>query len=292
MKQYDAIIIGSGQGGTPLSRKLANRGWKTALIERNYVGGTCINVGCTPTKTMIASAKVAYTVANARKYGVLAKANGINIKTVLSRKKEVVESFRNGSQNRLEHTDNLELLFGNASFTGEKKIKVVLHDGGEEEMTANHIIIDSGTRPAIPEIEGLEEAGYFTSTTLMECEDMPEHLLIIGGGYVGLEFGQMYRRFGSSITVLEHGNLFLAREDEDIATEVMKFLKDEGIDICTNANILQVQGKPPNINAIAKINGKEKTISCSHILVSAGRLPNTGELNLTATGVQINQRGF
>ncbi len=150
MKQYDAIIIGSGQGGTPLSKKLANQGWKTALIERNYVGGTCINVGCTPTKTMIASAKVAYMVANARKYGVLAKANGINIKTVLSRKREVVESFRNGSQNRLEQTDNLDLLFGDASFTGEKKIKVVLNDGGEEEMTANYFFIDTGTRPAIP----------------------------------------------------------------------------------------------------------------------------------------------
>ena len=292
MRHYDAIIIGSGQGGTPLAKKLANQGWQTALIENNHVGGTCVNIGCTPTKTMIASAKVAYTVANARKYGVFAKANGIDIKTVLLRKKEVVESFRNGSQNRLEQTDNLDLIFGAAAFVGEKKIKVMLNDGGEEEMTANYFFIDTGTRPAIPDIEGLKETGYFTSTTLMECEDIPEHLLIIGGGYIGLEFGQMYRRFGSSITILEHGNLFLSREDEDIATEVMKFLKDEGIDICTNANILQVQGKPPNINATAKINGKEKTISCSHILVSAGRLPNTGELNLTATGVQINQRGF
>ena len=292
MKQYDAIIIGSGQGGTPLSRKLANQGWKTALIEKNYVGGTCINVGCTPTKTMIASAKVAYTVANARKYGVLAKANGINIKQVLSRKKEVVESFRNGSQNRLEQTDNLDLLFGDASFTGEKKIKVRLNDGGEEEMTAKYFFIDTGTRPAIPDIEGLEEAGYFTSTTLMECEDIPEHLLIIGGGYVGLEFGQMYRRFGSSITVLEHGNRFLSREDEDIAAEVMKFLHDEGIDIYTNADIIRLQGKAPNITATVKVNGEEKTISCSHILVSAGRIPNTEELNLAAAGVQLNQRGF
>ena len=292
MRHYDAIIIGSGQGGIPLAKKLANQGWKTALIEKNQVGGTCINVGCTPTKTMVASAKVAYTVANACKYGVLAKANGIDIKTVLSRKNKVVESFRNGSQNRLEQTENLDLIFGAATFIDEKKIEVVFNNGGEEEMAANYFFIDTGTRPAIPDVKGLEETGYFTSTTLMECEDIPEHLLIIGGGYIGLEFGQMYRRFGSNITILELGSLFLSREDEDIATEVLKFLKEEGINIFTNADILQVQGKPTNINAIIKINGKEKTISCSHILVSAGRLPNTSELNLTATGVKINQRGF
>ena len=292
MKHYKAIIIGSGQGGTPLAKKLAGHGWKTALLEKNYVGGTCVNVGCTPTKTMIASAKVAYTVANAHKYGVLATVNGIDIKTVLSRKNGVVEGFRNGAQNRLEHTDNLELLFGIASFTGEKKIKVVLSDGSEETMTADYFFINTGTSPSIPVVEGLKDAGYFSSATLMDCELIPEHLLIIGGGYIGLEFGQMYRRFGSRVTILEHGTRFLSREDEDISNEVMKFLNDEGIDIFLNADLIRVQGQAPDITAIVKVNGVEKIISCSHLLIAAGRVPNTAELNLSATGVQVNQQGF
>ncbi len=264
----------------------------TALVEKNEVGGTCINVGCTPTKTMIASAKVAYTVANAAKYGVLTKNDGIDIKTVLARKQEVVESFRNGSQKGLESTGHLDLLFGTASFTGDKKIKVSGNEGGDEELSADYIFIDTGTRPAIPEVEGLEEAGYFTSTTIMECEEIPEHLLIIGGGYIGLEFGQMYRRFGSKITVLEHSDRFLSREDEDIAEVISAFLKEEIIDIFTNAGVVRVQGKTPNITATVKINNEEKNIACSHILVSAGRVPNTGDLNLAAAGIAVDEKGF
>lgn len=292
MKHYDAIIIGSGQGGTPLARKLAEHGWKTALIEKKHVGGTCINVGCTPTKTMIASAKVAYTVAHAAKYGVQAKAEGVQMKTVLARKQEVVESFRNGSQQRLQQTDKLDLLFGTASFIAEKKIKLQLNDGGEDIMTATYFFLDTGTRPAIPAVDGLAEAGYFTSETLMEEETIPEHLLVIGGGYVGLEFGQMYRRFGAKVTVLEHGQRFLPKEDEDVAHTIKQFLNNEAIDIYTSANLVRVQGKAPHIIATVNINGAEKTIQCSHILISAGRIPNTEELNLPLAGVEVNKKGF
>ena len=292
MKHYDAVIIGSGQGGTPLSKKLANAGWKTALIEKQYAGGACVNVGCTPTKTMIASAKAAYTAAKAEKYGVITDGFKINIATVIGRKNKVVESFRSASQKGLEKTENLDFIFGTASFIGDKKIKVDLNDGGEQEITADKIFIDVGGRPSIPEIEGLKEAGYYTSTTLMDLLQAPEYLLIIGGGYVGLEFGQMYRRFGSSVTILEYSERMLTREDEDIAGEVVKFLMEEGIEIRANAQVVKVKKQEAHLLVTVKINDEEKQIPCTHILVSAGRTPNTDTLNLSATGVEVNERGY
>ena len=292
MTHFDAIIIGSGQGGTPLAKRLANEGWKTALIEKSHVGGTCVNVGCTPTKTMIASAKVAYTVAKAENYGVRTSGNEIDIHTILERKNKVVNSFRGGSLKGLQETENLQLIFGKASFSGDKKMRVELNEGGEIEISADTIFIDTGTRPSIPAIEGLDEVGYFTSTTLMEYPEVPTHLLIIGGGYIGLEFGQMYRRFGSKVTILEHGSRFLPREDEDIAEEVLKFLHEEEIEIFTNAQVNSVKGKPGNITATAMVNGKEKTLFCSHILIAAGRTPNTESLNLDAIGIETNDRGY
>lgn len=292
MKHYDAIIIGSGQGGTPLAKKLAGKGWKTALVEKENVGGTCVNVGCTPTKTMIASAKTAYAVMQAEKYGVETTGLKININTILARKDNIVNSFRNGSQKGLEHTENLELLFGTASFFGEKKLKVLLNDGSEEELTADKIFIDTGTRAAIPSIEGLTETGYLTSTSLMELQQVPAHLLIIGGGYIGLEFGQMYKRFGSKVTILEYSQQFLSREDEDIAEEVMKFLQAEEIDIKTNAHIQRVQKNGDNIVVTVVVSEEEKEISCTDILVSAGRTPNTDMLNLEAAGIKTDERGY
>lgn len=292
MKHFDAIIIGSGQGGTPLAKKLAKQGWKTALIEKQYAGGTCVNVGCTPTKTMVASAKVAYATTQADKYGVVNNGYSLDIEKVLCRKNEIVESFRVGSLEGLEQTENLELIFGTASFNGEKKIKVALNEGGEEELSADKIFIDAGTHPTIPKVEGLQEAGFFTSTTLMELHEIPEHLLIIGGGYIGLEFGQMYKRFGSKVTILEHSNRFLSREDEDIAAEVLKFLQAEAIEVFTNAQVTKVQKEAGSITATINVNEQERTISCSHILVSAGRMPNTVVLNLSSAGVKTNERGY
>jgi pyruvate/2-oxoglutarate dehydrogenase complex dihydrolipoamide dehydrogenase (E3) component len=291
MKHFDALIIGSGQGGTPLAKKLAKNGWKTALVEKNKVGGTCVNVGCTPTKTMIASAKTAYTVKGSAKYGILTDGFRVDMNVIHSRTDKVVESFRNGSQNGLEKTENLELIFGLASFTGERKMKVVLSKGGEEEITADKIFIDTGCHPSIPDIEGLNQAGYYTSTSLLKLQQIPGHLLIIGGGYVGLEFGQMYRRFGSRVTILEKNDRLLIKEDEDIAAEVLKFLQEEEIDVLTNAEVIKVEKENGSIVAYIKRNTEERTVQCSHILVSAGRTPNTKDLNLELTGVNVNQRG-
>ena len=291
MKHFDALIIGSGQGGTPLAKKLAKNGWKTALVEKNKVGGTCVNVGCTPTKTMIASAKTAYTVKGSAKYGILTDGFRVDMNVIHSRTDKVVESFRNGSQNGLEKTENLELIFGLASFTGERRMKVVLSKGGEEEITADKIFIDTGCHPSIPDIEGLNQTGYYTSTSLLKLQQIPGHLLIIGGGYVGLEFGQMYRRFGSRVTILEKNDRLLIKEDEDIAAEVLKFLQEEEIDVLTNAEVIKVEKENGSIVAYIKRNTEERTVQCSHILVSAGRTPNTKDLNLELTGVNVNQRG-
>ncbi len=292
MKHFDAVIIGSGQGGTPLSKKLANQGWKTALVEKKDIGGTCVNVGCTPTKTMIASAKAAYTVAQAGKWGIEVSDANINIATVLQRKNKVVESFRGGSQKGLEKTENLSLIFGEASFSGPNTIEVLLNAGGQETITADNIFIDVGTRPNIPSIEGLEEAGYFTSTSLMEFESIPDHLLIIGGGYVGLEFGQMYRRFGSKVTILQHGERLLPREDEDIVEEVLRFLQAEGIEILTNAQTIAVTKEGDKVIATVEVSGKERKIHCSHILVAAGRIPNTERLNLERGGIKTDKKKY
>ncbi len=290
MKHFDALIIGSGQGGTPLAKRLAKQGWKTALVEKSYVGGTCVNVGCTPTKTMIASAKTAYIVNKAANYGVRINDYTIDINKVLLRKNEVVENFRKGSQTGLEKTENLELIFGVASFTGEKEIMVALNDGGEVQIKADKIFIDTGSHPTIPNIAGLNEAGYYTSESLMELQVIPEHLMIIGGGYIGLEFGQMYRRFGSRVSILEHNERLLPKEDEDISEEVLKFLESEEIEVITKVNVTQIKKEDGSIVADIKAGEVARMLRCSHILVSAGRTPNSKHLNLKAAGIEVNER--
>ncbi|MDQ4140618.1 MAG: mercuric reductase [Bacteroidota bacterium] len=292
MEHYQAVIIGSGQGGTPLAKKLAQTGWKTALIEKQQVGGTCVNNGCTPTKTMIASAKVANTVAQANIWGVEVNSFKINLPAIIDRKAQVVEKFRSGSQKGLENTDNLTLIFGEASFSGKKQIRINLNVGGSKTITADRIFIDAGTRPTVPDIPGLAEADYLTSTTLLDYLELPEHLVVIGGSYIGLEFGQMYRRFGSRVTILEHNERFLKKEDEDIAAEVQNFLQEEGIRILTQASATKVTKNNKEKLLTISTQDKEIEIACSHILVASGRTPNTNTLNLEAAGIQVNNKGY
>lgn len=293
MKKFDAIIIGSGQGGTPLAKKLAKAGWKTALIEKDVIGGTCINVGCTPTKTMISSAKVAYTLARSADWGITAAGTPqIDLPAILKRKNKVVEMFRDGAQTGLENTKHLSLFFGEASFCDKKAIAVRGNDGEQLVLTADHIFIDVGARPSIPEVEGLQDIEFLTSTSIMELEVLPEHLLIVGASYIGLEFGQMYRRFGSEVTILEHGERFLAKEDQDIADEVLKFLKAEDIAVLTGAQLLKLDKKEQTIEASVMVGKRNRNISCSHILIAAGRTPNTERLNLVAAGIEADKRGY
>src|SRR6516162_3951713 len=213
---YDAIVIGSGQGGTPLCTALAEAGLRTALVERAHIGGTCINEGCTPTKTMIASGRVAYLADRARDYGVQTGPVRINMARVRKRKRDIVASFRGGSERRIEKTPNLDWIQGDASFTGPRSIEVRLAGGRTRAVTAERIFINAGCRPSVPALAGLADVPFLDSTSIMEVGQVPKHLLVLGGGYVGLEFGQIFRRLGSAVTVIQSGPQLLGREDKDV----------------------------------------------------------------------------
>jgi len=292
MKIYDAIIIGSGQGGTPLAKKLAKAGWKTALVEKSYVGGTCVNVGCTPTKTMIASAKAIHTIRRAEKWGLKAELNEIDIDAIIQRKSDVVDLFRDSAQDGLEGTDNLDVIWGQASFKEGNIIETKLNAGGTSLIKASKIFISTGTNPNIPRIQGLEESGYLTSTTLMNLREIPKHLLIIGGGYIALEFGQMYRRFGSEVTIINLGDRILDNEDVDISNEVKKLLELEGISIICNADTKAVEREGNELKVWFNVGHDEQSVSCSHVLVAAGRIPNSANLNLPSAGVKTDDQGY
>lgn len=292
MKHYDAIVIGSGQAGSPLCKELAKAGKHTAIIEKRFVGGTCINDGCTPTKTMIASAKAAYQVAHSAPLGVHIAGSHINMKDIKQRKDELVVSWRDSSRNSMEETENLDLIFGTATFTGHKTLSVKLNDGKELDLTAELIFINAGTTPMIPEIEGLNDVGYFTSTTLLDVEEVPDHLLVIGGNYVALEFAQMFHRFGSNISLLERGPRIMAREDEDVSAALNEILVNEGLKIYTNSQAIKFERQGALIKATIAVNGIEQEINCSHILVATGRKPLTATLAPEASGIQLDEKGY
>ena len=272
----DAIIIGAGQGGGPLASALAGAGSKVAIVERRYVGGTCINDGCTPTKTMVASARAAYIARRGADYGVrTAGAITMDMERVRQRKRDIVESFRSGSQKRLEGADGVDLLFGEAAFTGPKTVRVRLNDGGEVALRGERIFVNTGSRPVVPPVDGISEVPALDNTSIMELDTVPEHLLVLGGGYVGLEFAQMFRRFGSRVTIIQRDPQLLPREDQDIADEVAGILREDGIEVLLNANAKRVTG---NIEMDVATADGVRRLSGSHLLVATGRRPNTDAL--------------
>lgn len=289
---YQAIIIGSGQGGTPLCQELAKAGWRTALIEREHIGGTCINVGCTPTKTMVASGRVAYLAHRGADYGVRTGRIAIDMKRVRTRKRDIVNLFRGGSQKRIEATDNLDLIFGEAWFTGARSIQVQQKNGKNRTLTADHIIINAGCSPSVPLLEGLQDVPYLDSTSIMELAAVPKHLLVLGGGYVGLEFGQLFRRLGAKVTIIQFGEQLLSREDSDIAKEVAAILKQDGITVLLKSKAVRVQKSGRQIKVTVSSGKSSKTISGSHLLLATGRGPNTEKLRLAAAGIVTNDRKF
>ncbi len=291
MKHYDAIIIGSGQAGVPLAKKLGEKGLQTAIIERKFVGGTCINVGCTPTKSMVASARVMHLAQTANEVGINVKDVSVDFKAVIDRKNKIVQNSRNGAESGLHKTQHVDLIFGEASFINNKEIKIVLNDGGEEIITADKIFINTGGRATIPEIEGLKSINYLTSTTIMELNEVPEHLLVVGASYIALEFGQMFKRFGSKVTILEQSEKFLSREDDDVADEIKKFLEKEQLEIFTNAAVQKFSSNKNKITATVKIKDDVKEIACSHVLIATGRTPNTDTLKLENTNIKTD-KGF
>src|SRR5664280_365856 len=291
-QQYDAIVIGSGQAGTPLSTALAEAGMHTALIEREHVGGTCVNEGCTPTKTMVASARVAYLARRGADYGVHTGDIRIDMERVRQRKRDIVKSFREAGQARIEQTANVELIFGEASFTGAKSLLVRLKDGGQRTLIADKIFINAGARPSVPALDGLKSVPFLDSTSIMELDTVPQHLLVLGGGYVGLEFGQMFRRFGSCVTIVHSGGQLLDREDPDIAEEVARILQQDGVEVLLKANANHVSQADGSIRVEVQQPGGSTALAGSHLLVATGRVPNSDTLNLAAAGVQSDERGF
>ncbi len=259
---YDAIVIGAGQAGVPLSTTLARAGWKTALIERMHVGGTCINEGCTPTKTMVASARVAYLAKRAADYGVNTGPVVVDMTVVRQRKRAIVDSFRNGSQGRIENTEGVDLLMGEAAFTGPKTLEVRLNNGETRQLTADTILLNAGARPAKPSMTGIEDVATLDSTSIMEVDTVPEHLLVVGGGYIGLEFGQMFSRFGSQVTVIQRGANLLAREDPDVAEEVANIMREDGLEILLETKTVSVkQPSRGNIELIVQTKMGERTLN-------------------------------
>ncbi len=291
MEKVDVIIIGAGQAGNPLSQAFATAGKKTVLIEEKYVGGTCVNYGCTPTKTMIASAEVANLARRSETFGLKIKKVTVNMKAVRERKDGIVTSFRNGSEKKIK-SNGVNLIYGTAEFIDDKTIKVTTKKGKTKKITAETIIIDVGGSPNIPAIDGLDQVSYLNSTTIMELDEIPEHLVIIGGGYIALEFGQMFRRYGSEVTVLQHSEQLIGREDDDIAEEMKKILESEGIQVFLEANTKSIRKTAKNkIELNVALPNEERNLSGTHLLVAAGRNPNTKGLHLENTGIKLDSRG-
>ncbi len=290
-ESFDAIIIGSGQGGNPLAEALIAAGKKTAMVERQDVGGTCINRGCTPTKTMVASARVAYLARRGADYGVDVGAFAIDMGQVRERKRAIVSSFRQSREKRLEKV-HAELIRGEASFTGPRQLHVALRGGGERRLTAAQIFIDTGTHSATPAIGGLDAVPHLDNDSIMELDHVPKHLLVLGGGYIGVEFSQMYRRFGSRVTVIQSGSQLLREEDQDVAAEVLKILRQDGIEILLNARAEKVTRADGVISLQVAVEGKAQLIEGTDLLVATGRVPNTAALKPAAAGIETDERGF
>jgi pyruvate/2-oxoglutarate dehydrogenase complex dihydrolipoamide dehydrogenase (E3) component len=291
-QQYDAIVIGSGQGGNPLAMALAGAGMHTALIERKHVGGTCVNEGCTPTKTMVASGRVAYLARRAADYGVHTGPVSLDMVKVRQRKRDIVDSFRNGSQTRIEKTPNLQLIFGEASFSGPRTVAVRLRDGGERVFSGKHVFVNAGTRASHPDLRGLDTVPFLDNVSIMELDVVPDHLLVLGGGYIGLEFGQLFRRFGSQVTIIQSGAQLLTREDPDVAEEVTNILRQDGVEVMLHATATHVGGVDKSIRLDMQSHDNLSSLTGSHLLVATGRIPNSDGLNPAVAGIETDERGF
>jgi pyruvate/2-oxoglutarate dehydrogenase complex dihydrolipoamide dehydrogenase (E3) component len=292
-EKFDALIIGAGQGAAPLARALGKAGWKTAVIERKHVGGSCINFGCTPTKAMAASARVAYLAQRADEYGVRTGAVAVNLASVLARRNAIVERFRDGVREGLERADKVELIFGHAAFEGPHAVAVQLKASGSRRLAADHIFINTGTRAAIPPIPGLDQVPFLDASSIQQLDRLPGHLLVVGGSYIGLEFGQMFRRFGSQVSIVQRGPQLMDREDPDVAEAVREILVEDGLDVYLDADVLSA-GRGQRAGEVVlnlELPGGPVRLEGSHVLIATGRTPNADDLKLAAAGVETDDAG-
>ena len=289
---FDAIILGSGQAGNPLAVALAQAGRTVALVEKGQLGGSCINYGCSPVKAMLASAERMHQVATAGAYGVRSSAPRPNLKAIVARKEEIIGQLRQGVHGNLSEQPGITIVRGHARFQSARTVAVE-ENGRTQMLKAPLIFINTGTRPAIPPIDGLLESGFLTTDDLLQLTTLPRHLLILGGGYIGLEFGQMFRRFGSEVTIIEAGPQLLEREDDDVCEALKATLEAEGVEIVLDAEVRRVSRNAEGTYTLtARVGSAERRLRGTHLLVATGREPNTDDLNLEAAGLQPDERGY
>jgi len=285
--KYDAIVIGSGQAGVPLSFRFEDIGWQVALIEKSYLGGTCINNGCTPTKTMVHRAQVAYYARNAARWGVRTSDVSADLAAIVTQKNKVVHSFRDGKQKQMMRRPNLHFYNGQARFVGVHQVLV-----GETLLESEKIFINTGGRARAPLIPGLDKIPYLTNENIMDLTALPEHLIVLGGGYIGLEFGQMFARFGSRVTIIQRAAQIVPREDPEVAVELQRVLEEEGLTYLLNARATRVEQEGDTIVVSVDRASGPSIVSGSHLLVAIGRRPNTDDLGLEKAGIETDQFGF
>lgn len=292
VETLDAIIIGTGQGGKPLAGAFAEAGWSAAIIEKGRVGGTCVVRGCTPTKTMVASARVAHLARRAGDYGVVTGDVSVDLSVVRERKRGIVDSWSEGSRKGMERHDTLELIMGTARFTGPGEVEVALNDGGTRRLRSERIFVNVGARNRVPDIEGLDDVDVLDSTSIMELGEVPPALIVLGGGFIGLEFGQMFRRFGSEVTIVERFDTLLGREDEDVAMAIREILEEDGIEVLTGSEALRVaRTDSGGVAVVVEKDGVEQQLEGTHLMVAAGTIPNSDLLEPEAAGLDVGERG-
>jgi pyruvate/2-oxoglutarate dehydrogenase complex dihydrolipoamide dehydrogenase (E3) component len=291
-ERFEALILGSGNGGMYLAWHLARSGQRTAVVERRYIGGSCPNINCLPTKSEIWSAKAADLVRHAATFGTITGPASTDMAKVRQRKRRMVEDLIDLTRQEYK-ASGAELIMGQGRFVAPKTLEVTLNDGGARQLAGDRVFLNSGTHAAIPNIPGLESSQPLTNIEALELGYVPQHLLVLGGGYVGLELAQAFSRFGSQVTIIEQGRQIAGREDPDVANEMRQILADEGIDILVGAEVRRVQGKSGgHINIDLRTPSGERIIEGSDILVAAGRIPNTAGIGLEATGVELDARGY
>jgi len=287
-KRFDAIIIGTGQSGPALAARMTGEGMKTAIIERKLFGGTCVNVGCIPTKTLVASARAAYMARRGAHFGVTIDGSiKVDMKKVKARKDRVVQQSNQGVTNWLKGMENLTVYEGHGDLQSPTSVRV-----NGELLEADKIVLNVGARPFVPDMPGVGAVDCLTSSSVMEVDFLPEHLIIIGGSYIGLEFAQMYRRFGSRVTVVEMGDRLIARDDQDVSAEVKSILEAEGVEVRLNAACIALEKRGDEVVVTADCEPGAQEIVGSHVLLAVGRRPNTDDLGLDNAGVQTDPRGY